>query len=77
MQNLNPKIPIKMAKIGKIAKFQFKKNVLNYIGYICLALQYAFLCGVTGYDVPFYLMMSYMIYNNDWKSAAKERELLK
>ena len=26
LQNLTPKIPIKMAKIGKIAKFQFKKK---------------------------------------------------
>lgn len=66
-----------MFTVSTNRKSQFKKSVLNYIGYICLALQYAFLCGVTGYDVPFYLMMSYMIYNNDWKSAAKERELLK
>ena len=57
---------ITLTFISCYKKIKFRRKLVNYLGFICLAIQYAFLCGITGYEIAFYLMISYMIFNYDW-----------
>lgn len=48
---------------------KMKRGFLNYIGFGAIAAQYFMLCGLKAFELPFYLMIAYMIYNNDYASG--------
>lgn len=43
-----------------------KRKLPSYLGYLTVFLQYLFLNGLTAYEMPFYLMISFIIFNNDY-----------
>lgn len=49
---------------------RFKRNILNYLGFGTMAAQFFMLCGLKAYELPFYLMVAYMVYNNDYANGS-------
>lgn len=43
---------------------RFKRKISNYIGFIIMGICYFVLNGMTGFELPFYLALSFVIYNN-------------
>ena len=56
------------AIITNLSDIKIKRCMLNYIGYICLMIQFFFLNGLTTFDMPFYLMICYIVFNCDYKN---------
>lgn len=50
--------------------YRFKRNILNYLGFGTMAAQFFMLCGLKAYELPFYLMVAYMIYNNNYANGS-------
>ncbi len=50
-------------------KLCFKRSLSNLMGYAAVFVMFMFLCGLTAYEFPFYMMISYMIYNTDFASG--------
>lgn len=49
---------------------RFRRGVLNYLGFATMAAQLFMLCGFKAYELPFYLSVAYMIYNNDFADGS-------
>ena len=44
-----------------------KRGIVNYLGFGALTVLYVFLCGLTAYEFPFYLMVCYILFNCNLK----------
>lgn len=47
---------------------KFRRKVINYGGFIVLLLMFMFLCGVERQELPFFLIISFIIFNNDFRN---------
>ena len=45
-----------------------KLKYINFIGFICMGLMYFFLEGLTEFEFPFYLMISFVIFRTDFQT---------
>ena len=46
---------------------KMRRGLYNYFGFFAVALMYAFLCGLMAHDFPFYMMLSFILFNMDLK----------
>lgn len=52
--------------ITKRRSLPIKRKLPSYLGYLTVSLQYLFLNGLTAFEMPFYLMICFIIFNNDY-----------
>lgn len=52
--------------VTKRRSLPIKRKLPSYLGYLTVSLQYLFLNGLTAFEMPFYLMICFIIFNNDY-----------
>lgn len=60
-----------LLRIIHISKRRIKRNLGNYFGFIIIIVMFAFINGLTSFEMPFYLMLSLMLYNCDLRSGER------
>lgn len=51
-------------RISKLGSIKIKRKFINFIGFIVIAVMFSFINGMSSFELPFYLMLSVLIFNH-------------
>ena len=56
----------------------FQRSLVNYLGFLILAMAFFFLCGLNRTEIKYYLMIGFIVYNRDFlKNRTRLEEIKK